>query len=182
MSIITAEEAQKQIQVPRLARIKIDAPVAPLKPGQAFTVSVQGYDQHGRPFPVEQVDWEAVGCRVDASGAAVAEGQEGYFALTATVGEITATAQIVVKKDGEPGLPPLPPPLPPKGSMAWEGRVPLQKWMNFYTRVLARFAAQPDLALTVRFEVKEGVTSQKADETRVALRELGLDEDGVKEG
>ena len=48
--------------------------------------------------------------------------------------------------------------------------------MNFYTRVLARFATQPDLELTVHFEVQEGVSQQKVDETRVALRELGLDE------
>jgi hypothetical protein len=42
--------------------------------------------------------------------------------------------------------------------------------------VLARFATQSDLSLTIRFQVTTGVTSQKADETRVALRELGLDE------
>lgn len=53
--------------------------------------------------------------------------------------------------------------------------------MNFYTRVLARFATQSNLQLTIRFEVADGVTPQKAEETRAALRELGLDEDGVKE-
>ena len=62
----------------------------------------------------------------------------------------------------------------------WEGQVPPQKWMNFYTRVLARFATQADLRLKIRFEVTEGVSPQKADETRVALRELGLDEDGLQ--
>ena len=62
----------------------------------------------------------------------------------------------------------------------WEGQVPSQKWMNFYTRVLARFATQTGLRLTVRFEVTEGVSPQKADETRVALRELGLDEGGLR--
>ena len=58
--------------------------------------------------------------------------------------------------------------------------MPLQKWMNFYTRVLARFVNQSDLRLTVRFEVTEGVTPQKAEETRVALRELGLDENTLE--
>jgi hypothetical protein len=52
--------------------------------------------------------------------------------------------------------------------------------MIFYTRVLARFATQADLRLDVRFEVTEGVSPQKADETRVALRELGLDESGLQ--
>jgi len=53
-------------------------------------------------------------------------------------------------------------------------------WTNFYTRVLARFATQPGLKLTLRFEVTEDVAPQKADETRVALQELGLDEGGLR--
>jgi len=73
-----------------------------------------------------------------------------------------------------------PPPPPPAKGLIWEGQVPPQKWMNFYTRVLARFATQPDLKLRVRFEVAEGVSPQKVDETRVALRELGLDESGLQ--
>ena len=48
--------------------------------------------------------------------------------------------------------------------------------MNFYTKVLSKFAATPGLRLTLRVEVApmEGVPSQKVDETKVALRELGL--------
>ena len=52
--------------------------------------------------------------------------------------------------------------------------------MNFYTRVLARFATQTGLRLQVRFEVAEGVSLQQAEETRVALRELGLDESRLR--
>jgi hypothetical protein len=60
----------------------------------------------------------------------------------------------------------------------WSGDVPHQKWMNFYTKVLSKFAAAGGLRLTLRVEVAppEGVSSQKVDETRVALRELGLDD------
>jgi hypothetical protein len=48
--------------------------------------------------------------------------------------------------------------------------------MNFYTKVLSRFAATTGLKLTLRVEVApaEGISSQKVDETKVALRELGL--------
>jgi hypothetical protein len=58
----------------------------------------------------------------------------------------------------------------------WSGDVPHQKWMNFYTKVLSKFAGIEGLKLTLRVEVAptEGVSSQKFDETRVALRELGL--------
>ena len=48
--------------------------------------------------------------------------------------------------------------------------------MNFYTKVLSKFAATAGLKLTLRVEVApaEGVSPQKVDETKVALRELGL--------
>ncbi|CAN5547841.1 DUF499 domain-containing protein [soil metagenome] len=61
-------------------------------------------------------------------------------------------------------------------SLVWSGDVPHQKWMNFYTKVLSKFAAGSGLRLTIRIEVAPlgGVSSQKVDETRTALRELGL--------
>ena len=60
--------------------------------------------------------------------------------------------------------------------LVWSGEVPHQKWMNFYTKVLSKFAATTGLTLTIRVEVApmEGVSAQKVQETKVALRELGL--------
>ena len=60
--------------------------------------------------------------------------------------------------------------------LLWNGDIPHQKWMNFYTKVLSKFAATAGLKLTLRVEVApaEGVSQQKVDETKVALRELGL--------
>jgi hypothetical protein len=51
--------------------------------------------------------------------------------------------------------------------------------MNFYTKVLARFAAGSDLRLSVTFHVspKGGVSPERANETRSALRELGLNDE-----
>ena len=50
--------------------------------------------------------------------------------------------------------------------------------MNFYTRVLSRFVTGTGLKITVNVEVapEDGVSKQKADETRTALRELGLND------
>jgi hypothetical protein len=61
-------------------------------------------------------------------------------------------------------------------NLVWTGEVPHQKWMNFYTKVLSKFAATAGLKLTLRVEVAppEGISPQKVDETKVALRELGL--------
>ena len=60
--------------------------------------------------------------------------------------------------------------------LVWSGDIPHQKWMNFYTKVLSRFSSAAGLKLTLRVEVApaEGVSPQKVDETKVALRELGL--------
>jgi hypothetical protein len=50
--------------------------------------------------------------------------------------------------------------------------------MNFYTKVLARFATQGGLsvALQVFVEPPGGVSQQQIDEMRAALRELGLED------
>ena len=37
--------------------------------------------------------------------------------------------------------------------LVWSGDVPHQKWMNFYTKVLSKFAATAGLKLTLRVEV-----------------------------
>lgn len=66
--------------------------------------------------------------------------------------------------------------------LRWAGEVPPQKWMNFYTKVLSRFVTGSGLKVTVQVEVapEGGVSKQKADEARSALRELGLN-DNLKE-
>ena len=78
-----------------------------------------------------------------------------------------------------PGGPPKPGGSPAEvPGFTWSGDVSPQKWMNFYTKVLSRFATAPGLRLTVSVAVAPpgGVASSKVEETRNALRELGLDE------
>jgi len=61
--------------------------------------------------------------------------------------------------------------------LTWMGEIPHQKWMNFYTKVLSKFASGKGLKLTLKVEASpaEGISPQKVEETKVALRELGLD-------
>lgn len=63
--------------------------------------------------------------------------------------------------------------------LRWSGEVPSQKWTNFYTKVLSRFAVGKGLKLIVSAEVADptGISQQKIDEMKVALRELGLLDD-----
>jgi hypothetical protein len=64
-------------------------------------------------------------------------------------------------------------------ALTWSGEVPAQKWMNFYTKVLAKFATSKGLRLTVKVEAspEAGVSKQVVEETKAALRELSLNED-----
>ncbi len=80
---------------------------------------------------------------------------------------------------GEPGTDSLTNTSATTGTLKWTGEVTPQKWMNFYTKVLSRFAAGKGLKLTVSVEASpvDGVSSQKVEETKVALRELGLKDD-----
>ena len=61
----------------------------------------------------------------------------------------------------------------------WVGEITPQKWMNFYTKILARFVTDQGLTLTLTVDVQpmDGVSKAKIEETKVALRELGLAED-----
>ena len=63
--------------------------------------------------------------------------------------------------------------------LMWTGDIPPQKWMNFYNRVLSKFAGGQGLRLTVQVNVAQeaGISEQKIQETKVALRELGLQDD-----
>ncbi|MCK9581850.1 MAG: hypothetical protein M0Q92_15580 [Methanoregula sp.] len=55
--------------------------------------------------------------------------------------------------------------------------------MNFYTKVLGRFATKKGLKITINVEVsdKDGINDSMIEEIKTALRELGLnDEISVK--
>lgn len=83
-----------------------------------------------------------------------------------------------------PDVAPLPPlsSVPVKRRLAWKGELPPQKWMNFYTKVLTPFATEPGLHIQVRFEVvpEAGISHTQEEETRAALRELGLNDEELQ--
>jgi hypothetical protein len=63
--------------------------------------------------------------------------------------------------------------------LRWSGVITPHKWMNFYTKVVSKFATTKDLKLTLKVEVLvEGeIATSKIEETKVALAELGLNND-----
>lgn len=63
-------------------------------------------------------------------------------------------------------------------TIRWEGDVPHQKWMIFYTRVLSKFSTEK-LKLHVKIEVESesGISKEKINETKASLHELGLNDE-----
>jgi hypothetical protein len=167
--LLTAKRAQELIQPPHLARIAIQPTSRRVKPNETVSFSVSAYDQHGKPFPCPAITWTASGGKITPEGTFVAE-SVGNCTVQASLDGHQGSAHVEVAEG---------PPPPPKTDFAWKGSVPPQKWMNFYTKVLSRFASNPGLKLEVSFEVarSEDVTEAKVEEAKAALRELGLSEE-----
>jgi len=181
MFIVTAEEAKKHVEPPRLTALTIQPERPQLKPGANVAFHVRGIDQHGRPMAVPKVGWTAKGGNIDNKGEFTAGKNEGEFQVEAVAGDVRAQTTVVIAEKAVPQ--PKPDPQPPKEirGLRWSGEVPAQKWMNFYTKVLAKYATAGGLRLTVTFEVTPdgGLSPQRTEETKALLRELGLD-DGVE--
>jgi len=63
--------------------------------------------------------------------------------------------------------------------LRWTGEVPPRKWQNFYMKVLSKYATNDNgLKLNIDVEVapEHGISEQVISETKIALRELGLDD------
>ncbi|MCL4466049.1 MAG: DUF499 domain-containing protein [Chloroflexi bacterium] len=182
MFLLTAEEARKHIEPPRLTRLEVYPSYLQLQPGGQVQLAAKGYDQHGRPYTLEAVVWSATEGTIDAAGTYLAPAAPIACIVTATADETSGSAKVQVQEKSKPG----------GGDggnggggggvetkvLRWKGDVPPQKWMNFYTKVLSRFAKGAGLTLKVEFQVDgDGdVTDAKVEETRTALRELGLSE------
>jgi hypothetical protein len=180
MFIITADEAKKHVEPPRLVSLAIEPERAQVKPGAHVAFQVKGLDQHGRPMSVPQMAWNAKGGKIDSNGGFTAGMDEGEFLIDVHSGRLHAQATIVIAK--QEASVPLPPTLFPKPTeikgLRWSGEVPAQKWMNFYTKVLAKYATAGGLQIRVSFEVRPdgGLSPQRIDEANATLRELGLDD------
>ena len=61
MFVITAEEAKKHVEPPRLATLVVSPAQATVEPGKKQTFTAKGLDQHGRDIDAGQVAWTAHG-------------------------------------------------------------------------------------------------------------------------
>ncbi len=177
MFIVTAEESRKCIEPPALKYIEVRPDHASVEPGKSLTFTFRCLDQHGQEYPVGVVSWSATGGEIGADGVFRAGEEEGDYAVSAVSGVTKTTVRVAVNRIVKPPIVD-PPPVEP-GRLTWAGQVPPQKWMNFYTKVLAKFVNAGDLTVRVSVSAspKGGFTPQQVEETKSALRELGLSPD-----
>ena len=175
--IVKADEAQKLREPPRLSQLLVRPEHVVVKFGDQASFTCSGLDQYGQPIATGEVQWSATGGAIDSHGLFTAGEHGGAFTAKAFAGGTEAFAEIRITTSEEA------PPEPPPGEryVRWRGAVPPQKWMNFYTKVLTKYATMPDLKLEVSFEVKvdREQAEAKAADTKSSLRELGLDENVV---
>jgi len=174
--ILKADEAQKLREPPRVTQVLVRPEHVTVKINEQAAFTCSGVDQYGQPISVSEVEWSATGGTIDAQGIFSAGDHGGAFIVKAlSIGiETLAEVRITTADDSTP-----PPPPPGSRIIRWRGTVPPQKWMNFYTKVLSKYATSPDLKIEVNFEVKvdREQADTKAAETKTGLRELGLTDD-----
>jgi hypothetical protein len=171
--ILRAEDALKLLEPPKLARLEIHPSHVAAKPGDKVSLTIRASDQYGQPFPTSEVKWTETGGSIDKDGIYHAGADPGVFQVSARAAGIEAVTEVRLSTDASQ-----PPPSQRSDihTIRWSGPIPPQKWMNFYTKVLSRFANAAGLRLHVHFEVPiEGEAGKaKAEETKAALKELGL--------
>ena len=173
--IIKADEAKKLKDPPKLVELSIQPDHVVLKIGEQASFYCAGKDQYGQTITVNDIEWSALGGSIESNGLYTADGQSGAYNVKAMLdgNEAHAEVRISAKDEDQETIP-----KPGYQYLRWRGVVPAQKWMNFYTKVLSKYATSAELKLEVSFEVKvdgdQGAA--KTTETKSALRELGLDE------
>lgn len=173
--ILKEEDAKKLREPPVLAELRLSRSRVTLKAGDQATFKCEGFDQYDQSIATGAIEWSAKGGTIDADGLFTAGEHTGQFEVVAKSAEIEAIASVEVQKEGTP----TPPPPPGKKTVRWSGTVPPQKWMNFYTKILSKMAANPELVLKVSFEIPadQEQADQTADDAKTGLMELGLDDD-----
>ncbi len=154
-----------------------------VKIGERVTFTAQASDTDGNVMDLP-VLWESAGNEMVAPGVFLAKEEAGEFTVTARVThqqqEKTATARVrVLPNEAAPGSPIGEPQARNITQIGWRGNVTGPKWMNFYMKVLSRFASdhRMEIGLHVTIARPEGISPQKIDEMKMALRDLGLSDE-----
>jgi hypothetical protein len=167
MFIVTPERLRQHQNPPEVVRIEISPCPSIIAPGQTIRIYAVGKDAEGKDIALNNAVWEATRGMIDQQGNFTAGTDLGPSTISVTLGSISVPVEITVSKKK----------LPKKQTLTWSGEIQPQKWMNFYTKVLSRFATKKGLTIEVTLSVNnDELTEQTVEETKSALREIGLDD------
>lgn len=174
--ILTSVEAEKLKEPPQLTRLLILPEQARINPGMKQVFTAEALDQFGRSIQPGDLEWSATGGSIKADGVFTGQDEGNFNVTVKTEGKAGAAGVAIVAKGKTP-----PPPPPPKGprNLTWSGEVAPQKWTNLYMKVLTKLVASGDLKIRVSIEapLNEQSGDQQVEETKAALRGLGLADD-----
>lgn len=176
--ILTSAEAEKHIKPPQLTRLLLSPEQARVKPGMKQTFTVEALDQFGRKIQTgDDLEWNATGGVIEADGVFTAGSDEGNFIVSIKSEGKVGTAEVIIAEEETSELEPPPLPTVPR-KLTWSGELAPQKWTNLYMKVLTKLVSGGDLKIRVSIEatLKEAVADQQVEETKAALRGLGLDD------
>jgi hypothetical protein len=98
MFIISAEEARKNIEPPKLTVLEISPQNIYIEPGKSYGFLVKGLDQHSRAMEIDKVIWKADGGTIDDKGIFKAGTVEGTYKISASVGTLTTMLNCDLKR------------------------------------------------------------------------------------
>lgn len=183
MYIVTADEARKHIEPRKLATLKVIPPSVTVNQGKSYSFVAKGFDQHGDEINVTELVWDTTNGSIDEMGIFTANKTEGTCKITARSQDIIATATVNITNQQIPiqnlsNSSEVQPANTKQKKISWAGQIQPNKWTVFYTKVLARYASNPNLKIKISFELQDdqNITDQKIEETKTALKELGLDD------
>lgn len=174
--LLKDDDARKVMEPPRATSITLHPTRASLKPGERQAFDVQVFDQYGQLFQASHPGWSCTGGTIGNDGVYAAGADAGFFGVHAVVDVLEAHSEVRISAEVEPETSSVP---LSAGAISWRGTISPQKWMTFYTKVLTRFVGSPGLKIEISFEAptKPEETKSKLEETKTALRELGLSEE-----
>lgn len=175
--ILTSAEAEKHIKPPQLTRLQVSPEQARIKPGMKQTFTVEAIDQFGREIQTGDLEWNATGGVIEADGVFTAGPDDGNFIVSIKSEGKVGTAEVIIAEEQTSELEPPPLPTGPR-KLTWSGELAPQKWTNLYMKVLTKLVSGGDLKIRVSIEatLKEAAADQQVEETKAALRGLGLDD------
>ncbi len=179
---LAEQELQRRSIDSTVVSLVIDPDMRDLLYGEQGRFSAKAFNKDGEQIPGKRIKWSATGGQISSVGEYLAGNTEGTFEIVAECDGLVTRGKVVIRASAkeEGGRGPGPGPQPTHiTSLCWKGTVDPFKWMNIYKRILMKVQNSGSLGVTLEINLKneEGISKEKIDEVKIALKELGMDDE-----